>query len=311
MKYQKYHELRGFLPGMPRLLVYPILFFLLLLGGVPATAQTDINYSQLINNIGFINPSYQGRSMDFTADVLYGRQWEGLDDSPRSTGFNLHGGLKRYGFAAGLIGNFDKYIVSSKSLVAANLSAGVEVARESFLLFGIRIGADMVNYDKNKFNGADADIFYGESEQWFTVGTGVSFQRKGLLAGASAIFDIGSATGLYVNAEYNFPVGKIWNVKPLALYRYHSYWESYAEAGGMGGMAKWFQVGASYRTSGSVILMGQLNLLQCVSLNYSYHTHTGDVADLSKNTNEIGLSVNISKAIRGNRARATLLNGPE
>lgn len=276
---------------------------LIVLGSLSVKAQTEMNYSQLICQPGLVNPAWQGRNMDVVADVLGGKRWSGVSDAPKTMGFNVHGGLKRFGVAAGVVGHFEKYVVSDRSLLGLDISSSVQLQEEAHLMFGIRVGVDMLSYDRSKIIGVEGDEFYAENKNWFATGLGLAFQWRHLLAGVSALFDVRENKALYVNAEYDVAVSQNWNVKPVTMYKYHSEWESYGEFGVLGGLPEWFQVGLTYRTSESVIVLGQLNLFEYAALRYSYHVHTGDVKNLSTNTNEIGLSINISKAVRDCRKK--------
>lgn len=172
------------------------------------------------------------------------------------------------------------------------------VIPDVFFERGCFLIVDMLSYDRSKIIGVGGDDFYAESKNWFAAGLGLAFRWRHLLTGVSALLDVGENSAFYVNAEYDVALSRRWNVKPVAMYKYHADWDSYGEFGALGGLPEWFQVGLTYRTSESVIVLGQLNLFGCAALRYSYHVHTGDVKNLSVNTNEIGLSVNISKAVR-------------
>lgn len=267
-------------------------------------AQTDWNYSRLGWEPGFINPAYGSRNVDLTAAILYRQQWQGVEGSPKSGAFDFHGGLRRSGLTFGLTGCFDEYNVVKQNLICVSSAATVRLMHGVWLSAGLRLGVDMLSYDRGKMEGVIGDIFYAPSHQTFLAGAGFLLQVYDFKVGVSPMFDIGgddNISSLYVHGEYDFRIKGEWNVHPMVMYKYHNIWESWFEGGVRGGMPAYFQVGVSYRTDQSFIVTGELDLLYGVSLSYSYCLHSGEVANLSKNSSEIGISLNISKIMRGNR----------
>lgn len=275
-----------------------------LLFAVTVSAQMDRNYSQLLLNPGLMNPAAQGYSMDLTTDVFYRNQWSGVSDAPQRGAFNIHGGLRKYGLSAGLIGEFESFNVVTQSIVSANVSVGIRLSDSSYLLVGLRGGGGNLSYDRNKMIGVESDIFYGKDLTTWVIGTGLTYRWHRFQFSASALVDMNEedkAWSGYAHALYRQPLGKDWTLNPIAMYRYHNLFGSYAEAGCMIGKNGIFQAGCSYRTDQSFMVMGGVNIVFWLELTYSYCMHTGEVSNLSKNSNEVGLKVNITKAIRGNK----------
>lgn len=267
-------------------------------------AQTDWNYNRLGWEPGFINPAYLGRSMDVTASILYRQQWQGVDGSPTSGAFDLHGGLKKSGLTLGVTGCFDEYNVVKQNLFCVSAGATVRLMHGVWMSAGLRLGIDMLSYDRGKMEGVMGDVFYAPSRQTFLAGAGFLIQVKKLKIGVAPMFDIGgddNISSVYAHGEYDIRIKGEWNVHPMVMYRYHNIWESWFEGGVKGGMPAYFQVGVSYRSDKSLIVTGELSMLYGMSLSYSYCLHSGEVANLSKNSNEIGVTLNISKLMQGNR----------
>lgn len=280
-----------------------IVVMLILFAGV-ARSQTEWNYSRLGWEPGYINPAYDGRVMDVTAAVLYRRQWSGVEGGPKSGAFDFHGGLPKSGLTLGLTGSFEEYNVVKQNLFCVSVGATVRLMQGVWLSAGLRVGVDMLNYDRGEMVGDIYDVFYAPSRQTFLAGAGFLLQVNRLKIGVAPMFDVGgddNISSLCVHGEYDVPVNGKWNVHPMAMYRYHNIWQPWFEGGVKGGMPEFFQLGMSYRTDRSFMITGELNVLYGVSLAYSYCLHSGNVANLSKNSNEVGIRINISKVMRGNR----------
>lgn len=280
------------------------LILLVMAGFLPAMSQTDWNYSQLLNNPGLVNPSYQGRTSDMTLDAFCRQQWSGVEGAPQCGAFDLNGCLSRKGLTWGMLGQFERENVINRSMVAANMTARIRLSRYDYLVAGIRVGMDMLSYDKAKIIGGDGDIFLAESRNMWISGVGATWVRKELIVGLSALMSMGGSEDLLsfvCHGEYDFQAGRdwTWNVHPMAMIKYHNIWGSYAEVGIRGGKTEFFQVGASYRTDATMTASMDVKVVHCLSVTYSFSLHTGELANLSKNTNEIGVKLNISAAFRG------------
>lgn len=267
-------------------------------------AQTDWNYTQLLNNPGLVNPSYQGRSSDLTLDAFCRRQWSGVEGAPECGAFALNGCLSRKGLTGGLLGQFERENVINRSMLAANMTARIRLSRLDFITVGIRAGVDLLSYDKGKIVGAESDIFFAESHTTWVTGVGATWSRRDLIVGISGLLNLGGTDDILsfvCHGEYDFQMGRdwTWNVHPMLMVKYHNIWGSYAEAGVRGGKTDYFQVGMSYRTDATMVASLDVRVVHCLSVTYSFSMHTGELANLSKNTNEIGIKLNISAAFRG------------
>lgn len=284
-----------------RLLIL-ILIALAMAGGLQA--QTDWSYTQLLNNPGLVNPSYQGRTSDLTLDAFCRRQWSGVEGAPECAAFDLNGCLSRKGLTGGLIGQFERENVINRSMLAANVTARIRLSRFDYLMAGIRMGVDMLSYDRGKIIGNEDDVFFAESRTTFISGVGATWSRKDLIVGISGLLNLGGSDDIVsfaCHGEYDIQVGRdwTWNVHPMLMVKYHNIWGSYAEGGVRGGKTEYFQVGMSYRTDQTMVASLDVRVVHCLSVTYSFSMHTGELANLSKNTNEIGVKLNISAAFRG------------
>lgn len=270
--------------------------------GLGVYAQTESQqYTQVINNLGWVNPSYYGLTDVVNAGVMYRKQWEGFEKAPKSVGFDVNAPFRKIGFGFGLQGNFESIGLHKNNMLALNANTGVKLSENSRLLFGLSAGVLMKRYDL----GADANIGSGTgmevagdyNHDFFTAGFGLTYAWKDLRVGASGSLLLRNKeqgdTGynVYGFAEYNFRITESWGIRPVALYSYNNDLEGYADAGVIGSFRKWVDAGVSYRTTGSVNILAQLNILEYFSIGYSYDISVEKVSNLNNGSHEISLRV--------------------
>lgn len=270
-------------------------------------AQTEIPYSQIIKNPVWVNPAYQGLNKGLSLDVAYKRQWQGFDGAPNTMGFNLHNSFDKIRLGIGIDGHFEEAGYRNNNKIGLNLNTMVRLSQHSDLLFGLSLGMDLRRY--KSFGDAVSDIDFGQYQhtydrESFVGGFGLAYKWRGLTVGASGSMtflkgdDVSNMSSVFVNAEYEFQLGKGWNVRPMALYAYNDYWDSYEEIGVMGGYDKIIEVGAAYRFDRCVTILADLKITKFLSIGYSYDINTGELSDLAGGSHEFGLKFSTAELMR-------------
>lgn len=288
---------------------FAIIIATLLLAGA-GYAQTEIPYSQIIKNPLWVNPAYQGMNKGVTLDLAYKRQWQGFDGAPNTLGFNVHNSFDKIHLGIGIDGHFEEVGYRNNNKIGLNLNTQVRLSRRSYLMFGLSGGVDMRRY--KSFGEAVSDIDVSQyqhayDKESFVGGFGLLYQWRDLKIGASGSMtflksdDVSNMVNVYANASYDFHIAKTWNIRPMAMYAYSNYWDSYGEIGVMGGYDRILEAGVAYRFDRCVTILADLKITKFLTIGYSYDINTGDLADLSSGSHEFGLKFSLAGLMKADK----------
>ena len=252
-----------------------------------SNAQQDALYSQYMFNPFAINPAYAGSRDAISGVLLHRDQWAGLDGSPKTTSMALHAPFKGKKFALGLNG-FTETIGPSQNNGAFLTYAYRLKMPVGKLAFGIRGGVYSSTFDKNQLNYNDQSDHFNTGGVYSaatpTFDFGVYWNTNHLFVGASAshlgelssTFDDESQTKLELNRHYMLSAGAalelsqdiVW--KPSVIAKYVVGAPVSVDLNTSFLFKKTFWLGASYRTSGSLVLITELNITDFLRIGYSY-----------------------------------------
>ena len=88
-------------------------------------AQSEFQYAQVVNNLGWVNPSYYGMSRDITGTFVYANR---LDGQLTSEGFDIHGGLPYQHLGFGVQGNFNNFGLRKQSIIGLDANIDLRVS---------------------------------------------------------------------------------------------------------------------------------------------------------------------------------------
>ncbi|MBX2897451.1 MAG: type IX secretion system membrane protein PorP/SprF [Cyclobacteriaceae bacterium] len=159
---------------------------LLVFVSLTAMAQQDPLYSQYINNPLLINPAYSGSTTDFSASVVYRKQWAGFEGSPVTMNANAHLALNNNRMGAGLIVLQDRVGADKTTEAIFTYGYHLPLSTDVKLSFGLQGG--IINYQTDYaqvlFDPADGK-FANQSEWKPNLGTGLILRSEKFMVGLS------------------------------------------------------------------------------------------------------------------------------
>lgn len=260
-----------------------------------ASAQTESPSSQLLVNPRLVNPSYNARSGMVEGSLLYRDQWTGFDGAPQIINFDARVPVKNL-LGVGVLGNYEKSGRRKNTLIGMTADADVRLGRDSWLSFGLHLGAGMKRYDLGDAVFEPGDVIAENFDRnYFVGGYGLTWMWKGLTLGASNYISFlgegeGEMYNVYVQGEYRLRLGSKWTLRPAVLYSYNNKWENWVEPGVFCTYDDLVTLGVSDRIDEHVTFTVLLRVIKHLSLSYSYDVNTGDVRKLSSSSHEVGLS---------------------
>ncbi|KAA2242773.1 type IX secretion system membrane protein PorP/SprF [Chitinophaga agrisoli] len=179
--------------------------FLLLILGVSATAQQNIQFSQYVFNGLSVNPAYAGYKEDLYVNAVYRHQWAGFPGAPRTGGVSVDGvtGASDGKVGLGLQMLFDKLGPQDALSLYGSYSYRIPLDDEGSrrLCFGIGGGVTQYSIDGNALQYTDNDdvaLPLGKKSVWVPDARfGIYYYTPRFYAGAS-IMDLFS---LYTDAS--------------------------------------------------------------------------------------------------------------
>ena len=153
-----------------------------------ATAQVEPMFTQYMFNETFINPAYVGSHENLAAALLYRNQWVGIDGSPKTQTFSIHGPVHKNKIGLGLSVMNESIGVTHQLAVYADFAYRI-VMPTSTLAFGVQGG--FVN-DEEKFTDVKTitqgdNQFSSDEKEYFlpNAGFGIYYYKERFYAGFS------------------------------------------------------------------------------------------------------------------------------
>ncbi len=109
-------------------------------------SQNPIIYSQYYLNPYQFNPSYVAHSGQYEANLMYRKQWMGIENAPEAAALNLQAPLGR-SVSVGLIASSSKTILLRNTVVSATIGYRVRLGYYHHLNFGLSGGIGLNNFN--------------------------------------------------------------------------------------------------------------------------------------------------------------------
>lgn len=109
-------------------------------------SQNPITYSQYYLNPYQFNPSYVAHSGQYEANLMYRKQWMGIENAPEAAALNLQAPLGR-SVSVGLIASSSKTILLRNTVVSATIGYRVRLGYYHHLNFGLSGGIGLNNFN--------------------------------------------------------------------------------------------------------------------------------------------------------------------
>jgi type IX secretion system PorP/SprF family membrane protein len=281
--------------------------------GLCGSAQQIAQYTQYLFNHFGINPAVAGSRECVDIRLGYRTQWVGFEGAPRTAFANINARLKskrkgrNRGFhAIGAMVESDVTGPTSRTLLNGayayhlplnhkwTMSAGVFAGFQQYRLDVSKI--TLANYNDGAINGSQSVFVYPDisagiwiyGEEWYG-GLAVRQILK------NKVKDIGTDTRL--TYHYNLIVGrKITNNDgvsyiPSASFKFAPYATPALDLNILVDFQNKFALGASYRNTDAIAVMGRLNFLKYFTLGYAFDFTTSKIRTASSNTHEVMLGI--------------------
>jgi len=114
-------------------------------------SQQRPQYTQYMYNTQTLNAGYTGTQGKLAANLLYRSQWVGIEGSPETQSFNVHG-LVKDRIGVGLTVLNDNLGASNRFEVNGNFAYHIKTGQTTMLSLGLNAGIDIFSIDYSKGN---------------------------------------------------------------------------------------------------------------------------------------------------------------
>ena len=292
----------------------------LLLSTLINFAQQDALFSQYMFNPFSINPAYAG-SRNSLSGVMLGRyQWAGIEGAPKTAALAIHSPFKGKNFALGFNAFTESIGPSNNSGAFATYAYHIRMGVGKLSLglrggfFSTRLNSDRltfvdptdVNASREFLSDFEPNFDFGAYyyTRRFFVGASASHLNASSNTNASATSgNTFSTLGTDLDRHYMLTTGvAIVNnpnlvFKPSILFKYVAGAPLNVDLNMSVLLSKVFWIGASYRSSGSLVAILEYNFTDFARLGYAYDYSIGKLRTYTSGSHEIflGFDLNMSK----------------
>jgi len=297
---------------------------LLLLSGSWVSAQQDAIFSQYMFNPFAINPAYAGSRNALSGVLLYRNQWAGMSGAPKTGTLAVHSPIKGRRFALGMSVYGEQIGPNTNSGFSASYAYHLKVLKGK-LAFGLRGGLynTAINRDVLSYNN-DSDIhntggyvsantpnfdfgsYYYTSRFYLGLSishlTGQKINYKGDdqianggLNGGGAQAENSLKRHVMLATGYAFAKNPNFVIKPSILVKAVEGAPLNIDINTSFLFNKVFWLGASYRSSGSIILITEYNITDFLRIGYSYDFILGTLRKYNSGSHEVFIGVDLAR----------------
>jgi len=280
--------------------------------GGSSYAQQDALFSQYMFNPYAINPAYAGSRKTISGVVLHRSQWVGMAGSPKTTTLSIHSPFKGRKFALGMTLMNDNIGPTTNSGFLASYAYHLKLLKGKLSfglrggIFSTRLNKDMLNYDDASdihntggFVKAAAPNFdFGA--YYYTQHFYLGLSSNHLLGQTISYSDDVSNAQFELKRHYSLATGYAFAanpnmvVKPSLMVKYVDGAPVNIDINTSVLFSKVFWLGASYRSSGSVILITEYNISDFLRVGYSYDFILGNFKKYNSGSHELFIGVDFA-----------------
>jgi type IX secretion system PorP/SprF family membrane protein len=289
-------------------IVTHILFALMLVTTVTATAQQYPVFSQYYFNELVINPAYAGNHVQLSLTSMYRNQWINFPGAPRTLNFTGHTALYKNKMGVGLMINHDEIGSYRNQNVFAQYAYKLNF-REATLAMGLQAGFNFVGADFSQLNLLNPDdpsfSFINSFKPNF--GGGIYYSKKNFFVGFSvpmilnnaypysletALDNIKEARYYFLRSGIIFPINRQETVKlnPSILLRTQEGQPVSVDLNLGAVFYDVISIGASYRNVDAFITFIDLKISEKFHFAYSYDWTVSDIRQFSNGSHEFVLN---------------------
>ena len=289
-----------------------IVYSLVILLGLSASAQQEPQYTQFMYNQSVINPAYAGSLGYGSLFSLYRTQWIGLEGAPKTVNLSYHQPLENTNL--GLGGNIvhDEIGPSTTTNFAVDVSYTIHFENESRLAFGMKAGGQLLNIDYTKlnhYNPSDVSFRNNINSQFSpNIGAGLFYYNENSYLGLSvpmllqtkmydefAYSDVNRRQHFYLTGGRVFDVTDNIKFKPAFIAKMVAGAPLQVDLTGNFLINEKFTVGVAYRWSAALSALVGFKVNDRVSIGYGYDRETTRLANFNSGSHEIFLQFDLFK----------------
>jgi len=277
------------------------LIFMLTVASVSMYAQQDPNFTLYRYNMNVINPAYAGTNDQYEINLLFRKQWAGVDDAPITTGASFAAPLgDKVGLGLTVI--HDEVFVLKETDVTIDFSYKVQLSDSDMLYLGLKAGGSFLSIDLLSLNQPN-DPLLTQNESRFnpTIGAGayfkgdkyyVSLSTTNVLNGkrfeqkGTIIQNGRDRVHLYATAGYKLGVSENVSITPGLFARFVAGAPTTTEIFAVADFYEKVETTVAYRVDESIAFSALFKLVRGLDFGYAYEHTTTDVENISDGTHE-------------------------
>jgi type IX secretion system PorP/SprF family membrane protein len=289
-----------------------IVYSLMLLLGLSASAQQEPQYTQYMYNPSVINPAYAGSLGYGSLFSLYRTQWIGLEGAPKTLNLSYHQPLENTNL--GLGGNIvhDEIGPSATTNFAVDVSYTIHFENESRLAFGMKVGGELLNIDYTKlnhYNPSDVSFRNNIANQFSpNIGAGLFYYNENSYLGLSvpmllqtkrydefAYSDANRRQHFYLMGGKVFDLSYNVKFKPAFVAKMVAGAPLQVDLTGNFLINEKFTVGVAYRWSAALSALVGFKVNDRISIGYGYDRETTRLSNFNSGSHELFLQFDLFK----------------
>lgn len=289
-------------------IVYSLIFLL----GLSASAQQEPQYTQYMYNPSVINPAYAGSLGYGSLFSLYRTQWIGLEGAPKTLNLSYHQPLESTNL--GLGGNIvhDEIGPSTTTNFSVDVSYTINFENESRLAFGIKAGGELLNIDYTKlnhYNPSDVSFRNNINSQFSpNIGAGLFYYNANSYLGLSvpmllqtkrydefAYSDANRRQHFYLMGGKVFDLSYNVKFKPAFVAKMVAGAPLQVDLTGNFLINEKFTVGVAYRWSAALSALVGFKVNDRIAIGYGYDRETTRLSNFNSGSHEIFLQFDLFK----------------
>lgn len=304
-----------------------LILLLICMFSIRTKAQQDPLYSQYLNNLATINPSYVGVQEAMNIKLLTRHQWTGFDGAPTtsSLAFTMPYLDGQMGIGGRML--YDSYGPITQVGLYGDYAYHLDIdpRRGKYLSFGISAGFNLFYANIQGIGESQDDpAFMNDLNSKFlpNIGLGVMFRAKDYIVGLSipklienkvSVEEVSRTSinkdmlHIYLLGAYKFEVDRDITMKVGSTIRYIRSSNLAADLHVFGTFYENFTAGIMYRTGNSFGMSMQYDVTEEIRLGYSYDMTALEDTNSFPSTHEFMISYDIpsKKRRRSYRRRSS------
>lgn len=250
------------------------------------------------------NPAFAGSDSLFNAFAIHRSQWSGITDAPRTYQMGLHAPSRsgKMGFGGNLF--TDVTGPTRRFGIQGSYAYHVQASEKTKVSFGVSFGLTQFTIDGSQITlreqGDQTITNAMQSEMLPDASFGILWYGENFTLGASALQLLNNNLNLfpgdgqgalevhyYLTGSYRLSITDKFEIEPAALVKWVSPVPAQADFSLRGIYNGNLWLGASYRTSDAAVVFAGYDIMNFLSLGYSYDISTSEIRNYSDGTHEL------------------------